>query len=68
MVKMSDGKKFVADENYMRESMMNPSAKVVAGYEKIMPTFQGLLREREISALIRVHQGAGNRHGTRCNG
>ncbi len=52
MVKMSDGKKFVADENYLRESMMNPSAKVVAGYENIMPVFQGLLREREISALI----------------
>lgn len=52
MEKMNDGKEYKVDENYIRESMMNPSAKIVAGYENIMPTFQGLLREREITALI----------------
>jgi cytochrome c oxidase subunit II len=52
MEKMSDGKEYKIDENYIRESMMSPSAKVAAGYENIMPTFQGLLREREINALI----------------
>jgi cytochrome c oxidase subunit 2 len=52
MEKMGDGKEFKVDENYLRESMLVPSAKVVAGYENIMPVFQGLLREREISALI----------------
>lgn len=50
--KLADGKEVVVDENYLRESMMVPSAKLVAGYENIMPVFQGLLREREISALI----------------
>lgn len=50
--KMSDGKMALADENYLRESILQPQAKIVAGYEGIMPTFQGLLREREINALI----------------
>jgi cytochrome c oxidase subunit 2 len=49
---MGDGKDYKVDENYLRESMMVPSAKVVAGYDNIMPVFQGLLREREIGALI----------------
>jgi cytochrome c oxidase subunit 2 len=52
MEKMSDGKEFMVDENYLRESILVPSTKVVMGYENIMPVFQGLLREREISALI----------------
>lgn len=52
MEKMADGQEFKVDENYLRESMLNPGAKVVAGYENIMPVFQGLLREREINALI----------------
>ncbi len=52
MEKMTDGKEYKVDENYIRESILNPSAKIVMGYENIMPTFQGLLREREIQALI----------------
>ena len=52
MEHMSDGKDYKVDENYLRESILVPSAKVVAGYDNIMPVFQGLLREREISALI----------------
>ncbi|MGB9606699.1 MAG: c-type cytochrome, partial [Bryobacteraceae bacterium] len=42
----------VADENYIRESILNPQAKIVAGYQPVMPTFQGLLNERQINALI----------------
>lgn len=50
--KLSDGKTVMVDENYLRESILQPQARLVAGYEGIMPTFQGLLREREINALI----------------
>ncbi len=50
--RMRDGATVVVDENYLRESILEPQAKIVAGYEAIMPTFQGLLREREIAALI----------------
>lgn len=41
----------VVDENYIRESVLEPAAKVRAGYEAVMPSFQGLLQEREIQAL-----------------
>jgi len=52
MVTMSDGKQYLADENYIRESILNPQAKIVMGFEGIMPTYQGLLRERELNSLI----------------
>jgi cytochrome c oxidase subunit 2 len=51
-VKLSDGKSVMVDENYIRESILQPQAKIVAGFGPIMPTFQGMLREREINALI----------------
>jgi cytochrome c oxidase subunit 2 len=49
---MNDGSSVVVDENYIRQSILEPQANIVAGFEGIMPTFQGLLRDREISALI----------------
>ncbi len=49
---MTDGKSFLVDENYIRESMLQPQAEIREGFEGIMPTFQGVLREREIQALI----------------
>lgn len=51
-VKLQDGHTVMADENYIRESIMLPQAKIVAGFEPIMPTFQGMLRPREINALV----------------
>jgi cytochrome c oxidase subunit 2 len=49
---LTTGAKVVADENYVRESILNPQAKVVAGFEPVMPTFQGRLKDREITAII----------------
>ncbi len=49
---MTDGSDVAVDENYLRESILQPQAKIRSGYEGIMPTFQGLLRDREIAALI----------------
>ncbi|MBS1969319.1 MAG: cytochrome c oxidase subunit II [Bdellovibrionales bacterium] len=41
------------DENYIRESILNPNAKIVKGFPKgVMPTFQGQLSETELNALI----------------
>lgn len=50
--KMADGSNVEVDENYIRESILNPQAKVVAGYQPVMPTYQGLLNDRQIDALI----------------
>ncbi|MEZ5063738.1 MAG: cytochrome c oxidase subunit II [bacterium] len=48
----SDGSSGVMDENYIRESILNPKAKVVAGFDPVMPTFQGRVNEKELAALI----------------
>ena len=42
----------VEDEAYVRESITNPKAKVVAGYDAIMPTFQGQVSEEQLLQLI----------------
>lgn len=48
-----DGGSSAADENYIRESVLNPDAKVVQGYPRgQMPTFAGQLSEDEISGII----------------
>ncbi len=49
---MSDNRSMMVDENYIRSSMMDPQKDIVKGFEGIMPTFQGLLREREIKGVI----------------
>jgi len=50
---MLDGTKVTVDENYLRESILAPNAKVVKGYPSgVMPTYQGQLSEDELSALI----------------
>jgi len=51
-VQFADGTTAVADENYIRESMVNPNAKIVAGYPNVMPTFKGQLKDSEITAII----------------
>jgi cytochrome c oxidase subunit II len=51
-VALNDGRVVKADESYIREKLLNPSAKIPAGYENIMPTFQGQLSEEEILQLI----------------
>jgi cytochrome c oxidase subunit 2 len=49
---LSDGNNIVVDENYVRESILNPQAKVTLGYQPVMPTYQGVLKDRQIDALI----------------
>jgi cytochrome c oxidase subunit 2 len=51
-VALRDGRTVVADDDYIRESILDPAAKVVAGYEPIMPTFRGQVNEEEIIQLI----------------
>lgn len=55
---MDDGSKVVVDENYLRESILNPNAKVVKGFPKgVMPTFQGQLTEDQLNALVEFIKG-----------
>lgn len=52
-VKIKGGGTVTADENYIRESILNPAAKIVEGFpENQMPVYQGALNEDQITALI----------------
>jgi cytochrome c oxidase subunit 2 len=51
-VKLSNGLTVVADESYVRESILTPQMKLVNGYQPIMPTFQGLVNEDQLLSLI----------------
>jgi cytochrome c oxidase subunit 2 len=49
---LADGSTVQVDENYLRESIITPNAKVVAGFAPVMPAAYGSLNERQLSALI----------------
>jgi cytochrome c oxidase subunit 2 len=51
-VLLEDGRSVVADENYVRESILDPGAKIVNGFKPVMPTFQGLVSEEQLNALV----------------
>ncbi len=51
-VELQGGGTVTVDEAYLRESIVNPQAKIVAGYQPIMPTFQGLVTEEQLLQLI----------------
>ena len=51
-VTLQDGRKVKFDEAYMRESIINPNAKIVRGYAPLMPTYRGQLSEEQILDLI----------------
>jgi cytochrome c oxidase subunit 2 len=51
-VELEGGGKARFDETYIRESIVNPNAKIVKGYPSVMPTYQGQLSEEQILDLI----------------
>jgi cytochrome c oxidase subunit 2 len=51
-VLLDDGRTVTADENYVRESILNPGAKIVAGFKNIMPSFQGVVNEEQLLSLV----------------
>ena len=51
-VELADGSKVIVDEVYVRESILTSQAKVVKGFQPLMPTFQGLISEEGLLALI----------------
>ncbi len=51
-IETTAGERVVVDEAYIRESILNPQAKVTVGFQPIMPTFQGLVTEEQLLELI----------------
>ena len=50
-VQLAGGKSIIADDAYLRDSMLMPKRDIVAGYEPIMPSYQGILDDGEIQSL-----------------
>lgn len=51
-VALVGGEKVLADDNYIRNSILNPAAQVVEGYQPIMPTFKGQVTEEQLNSLV----------------
>jgi cytochrome c oxidase subunit II len=62
-VKLANGATVKVDEAYLRESILNPGAKVVAGYTNDMPTFQGLVTEEQVAMIIQYIKSIGPKQG-----
>ena len=61
---MNTGISVTVDAPYVRESIVNPAAKIVAGYENIMPTFSGLVTEEGLQQLVEYVKSIGPAPGT----
>jgi cytochrome c oxidase subunit II len=51
-VELQDGSTVDVDENYIRESILEPQAQVVKGFQPVMPSFKGILSDEDITSLI----------------
>ncbi|MFH5831537.1 cytochrome c oxidase subunit II [Halalkalibaculum sp. DA3122] len=49
---LADGTTVTVDENYLRESILDPGAHIVEGYSNVMPPYQGVLSDEQINAII----------------
>jgi cytochrome c oxidase subunit II len=60
-IEIEGGQKITVDDDYLRESILSPQAKIVAGYQPIMPTFQGLVTEDQLLQLIEYIKSTGKK-------
>jgi cytochrome c oxidase subunit 2 len=63
-VELENGESVIADENYIRESILFPMRKVVAGFEPIMPTYEGRITEEQLVQLVTYIKLLGDQPGT----
>ncbi|RIK82552.1 MAG: cytochrome c oxidase subunit II [Planctomycetota bacterium] len=57
---LASGETVVADDAYLRESILRPAAKVVAGYQPIMPTYEGQISEEGVIQLLAYIKSLGS--------
>jgi cytochrome c oxidase subunit 2 len=54
---LDDGSTVVADEVYLRNSILEPNSQIVAGFAGIMPAYQGVLSDEQVDAIIEYIKG-----------
>lgn len=60
-VKLANGQSVLADQEYIRESILNPSARVVAGYQILMPAYRTQLTQEQLNQLVEYVKSLGAR-------
>ncbi len=63
-VKLTNGQTVIADDKYIRESILTPGGQIVEGYQPIMPAFKGQVTEEQIVQLIAYIKSLGGDAGT----
>ncbi len=58
-VKLANGQTVLADQDYIRESILNPSAKVVAGFQVLMPMYRTQLTQEQLNQLVEYVKSLG---------
>ena len=64
-VHLADGRTVVADEAYLRDSILLPGRDVVAGYQPVMPSFKGIVNEEQMVRLLAYLRSLSIKEGTR---
>lgn len=67
-VKLVGGQTAIANDEYIRESILNPGAKVVEGYQPIMPTYKGQVTEEQLISLVAYIKSLSGVTGTSTTG
>jgi cytochrome c oxidase subunit 2 len=67
-VMLEDGRTVTADENYIRESIVDPGAKIVNGFKPVMPTFQGQISDEQLNALVAYVKSLGQPQTSQTGG
>jgi cytochrome c oxidase subunit II len=67
-VMLEDGRTLTADENYIRESIVDPGAKIVKGFKPVMPTFQGQISDEQLNALVAYVKSLGQPQTSQTGG
>jgi cytochrome c oxidase subunit 2 len=67
-VLLEDGRTMTADENYIRGCIQNPALRIPKGYKPIMPTFQGLVTEEQLNALVAYIKSLGQSQPRQAGG
>ena len=67
-VKLNDGSTVIADDEYIRNSILNPAGQIVEGYQPIMPTFKGQVTEEQLTQLVAYIKSLSGVTGTSTTG
>jgi cytochrome c oxidase subunit 2 len=66
-IKLTNGQTVIADDEYIRNSILNPGGQIVEGYQPIMPTFKGQVTEEQLVSLVAYIKSLSNAGGSQMN-